>query len=210
MMRKTVLFISSLILIGAATASESTPVEVVQSASDEMLAALDGKRDYYREHPDEVYPVIDKILLPRFDRTFAAQQVLKKHWRTATPEQRERFIEAFYRLLMKNYAARVVDFQKDQLRILPARAEATGPIDKVQTEVVLDDGTTARVDYVLRQKDGAWRVFDVYVEGVSYVVSYREEFNTEISQKGLEATIERLEADAAKEGPCCAETETKT
>jgi phospholipid transport system substrate-binding protein len=206
MMRKTVLFISSLILIGAATASESTPVEVVQSASDEMLAALDGKRDYYREHPDEVYPVIDKILLPRFDRTFAAQQVLKKHWRTATPEQRERFIEAFYRLLMKNYAARVVDFQKDQLRILPARAEATGPIDKVQTEVVLDDGTTARVDYVLRQKDGAWRVFDVYVEGVSYVVSYREEFNTEISQKGLEATIERLEADAAKEGPCCAET----
>jgi phospholipid transport system substrate-binding protein len=206
MMRKTVLFISSLILIGAATASESTPVEVVQSASDEMLAALDGKRDYYREHPDEVYPVIDKILLPRFDRTFAAQQVLKKHWRTATPEQRERFIEAFYRLLMKNYAARVVDFQKDQLRILPARAEATGPIDKVQTEVVPDDGTTARVDYVLRQKDGAWRVFDVYVEGVSYVVSYREEFNTEISQKGLEATIERLEADAAKEGPCCAET----
>ncbi len=208
MMRKTVLFISGLILMGAATASESTPVDVVQSASDEMLAALEGKRDYYREHPDEVYPVIDRILLPRFDRTFAAQQVLKKHWRTATPEQRERFIEAFYRLLMKSYAARVVDFQKDQLRILPARAEATGPIEKVQTEVTLDDGTTARVDYVLRQKDGEWRVFDVYVEGVSYVVSYREEFNTEIGQKGLEATIERLEADAAKEGPCCADTET--
>ena len=206
MMRKTLVFVTGLMLMAAATASESTPVEVVQSASDEMLAALDGKRDYYRENPDEVYPVIDRILLPRFDRTFAAQQVLKKHWRNATPEQRERFIEAFYRVLMKNYAARVVDFQKDQLHILPTRAEASGPIEKVQTEVTLDDGTTARVDYVLREKDGVWRVFDVYVEGVSYVVSYREEFNTEISQKGLEATIERLEADAAKEGDSSAET----
>lgn len=199
-----VITLSLLASVGAAT--NGGPVEVVESASDAMLAALDGKRDYYRENPDEIYPVIDEILLPRFDRKFAAQQVLKKHWRAATPEQRERFIEAFYRLLMKNYANRVVDFREDQLRVLPSRGEPTGPIAKVATEVTLDDGTSARVDYVLRLKDDVWRVFDVYVEGVSYVVSYREEFNTEIGEKGLEATLERLEADAAKEEPCCAET----
>jgi len=206
MLRKLLVTVLWFALAAAAIATENTPVGVVQSASDEMLAALEGKREYYREHPDELYPVIDSVLLPRFDRTFAGQQVLKKHWRTATPEQRERFIDAFYQLLMKNYAGRVVDFREDQLRILPSRGEPSGPIEKVATEVKLDDGTSARVDYVLRQKDGVWRVFDVSVEGVSYVVSYREEFNAEIAEKGLEATLKRLEADAAKEQPCCAET----
>jgi phospholipid transport system substrate-binding protein len=206
MMRRSFVSLAGVFLAIAAIAAGNSPVDVVQSASDEMLAALDGKRDYYREHPDELYPVIDSVLLPRFDRTFAGQQVLKKHWRTATPEQRERFIDAFYRLLMKNYAGRAVDFRGEQLRILPSRGEPSGPIEKVATEVTLDDGTSARVDYVLRQKDGVWRVFDVSVEGVSYVVSYREEFNAEIAEKGLEATIERLEADAEKEQPCCAES----
>jgi len=120
-----------------------------------------------------------------------------KHWRAATPDQRTRFVEAFYRVLLKQYAARVLDFERDQLRILPSRAPAKGSIAKVQTEVTLEDGTPTRVDYVMRRSGEDWKVFDVYVEGVSYVVSYREEFNTEITNTSLEATIERLERDAA-------------
>ena len=55
-----VVTLSLLASVGAAT--NGGPVEVVESASDAMLAALDGKRDYYRENPDEIYPVMQEFM----------------------------------------------------------------------------------------------------------------------------------------------------
>ncbi|MBV8308057.1 MAG: ABC transporter substrate-binding protein, partial [Gammaproteobacteria bacterium] len=81
------------------------PTEVVQTAAQGMLGDLDKDRAAYRRDPAKVGQLVDKYLLPHFDTEYSARLVLGKYWRTATPEQRQRFINAFYHSLLTNYGS---------------------------------------------------------------------------------------------------------
>ncbi len=102
-----------------ATAGAATegPSEVVQAAAQNMLKGLDADRAGYRKDPSKVGALVDKYLLPHFDTEFAARLVLGQHWRNATPDQRKRFIDAFYHSLLDNYGAALVDFTADRLKV---------------------------------------------------------------------------------------------
>jgi phospholipid transport system substrate-binding protein len=141
---------------------------------------------------------VDEVMLPHFDTEYAARQVLAVHWRNATAEQRKRFIEAFYQSLIQNYGEALIDFTPDRMRILPYKED---PDDKnratVRTTVKRDNGSNVPVNYSLRKTEAGWKAWDVTIEGISYVKSFRTDFSTEIEQKGLEAVIKRLEAQQA-------------
>ena len=183
-----------------ALAAAATPNEFVEEAVNLVADKLDGRREALAEDRAALYALIDEILLPRFDRRFAAGQVLARHWRTATPEQRDRFVEAFYRVLLHRYADGVLEFKHDRVEILPYRGDDTKRITSVKTIVQLDDGNRVPVNYTLVNRDGEWLMFDVTIEGVSYVRNFRAEFDAEIKATSLAAVIERLEKEAAAGG----------
>lgn len=183
-----------------AFAEANTPNEFVEEAVELLADQLDGRRDELAADKQALYSMIDEILLPRFDRRFAAGQVLARHWRTATPEQRDRFVEAFYKTLLHRYADGVLEFQMNRVEILPFRGDDTKRIATVKTIVELDDGTRVPVNYALVNRDGGWQLFDVTIEGVSYVRNFRAEFDAEIKSTSLAAVIERLEKEAATGG----------
>jgi phospholipid transport system substrate-binding protein len=141
-----------------------------------------------------VRELVDKNMLPYFDTAYSAQLVLAKYWRTATPEQRKRFIEAFYQSLLQNYGEALLEFTPDRLRILPFQGNPTDKVATVRTEIRRDNGSRVPVNYSLRKTDSGWKAYDVQIEGVSYVKSFRTDFGSEIQQKGLEAVIQRLES----------------
>jgi len=134
--------------------------------------------------------------MPRFDQRFAAQVVLAKHWRTASEEQQARFIEAFYRALLRKYADGVLEFDPDMITVLPFRGDATKKRTRVRSTVELDDGSKVAVDYELVKRKAGWLVFNVVVEGVSYVRNFRAELDSEIRASSLDAVIQRLEDEA--------------
>ena len=139
--------------------------------------------------------------MPHFDVDFAAQQVLGKHWRTATPEQRKRFVAAFYRSLLQTYGDSLVEFTGDRMKVLPFQGDAAAPRATVRTEVRRSNGAAVAVNYSLRKMPaGDWKVWDVVIEGISYVKSFREDYGLEVDQKGLEPLIQRLEANANAKG----------
>ena len=109
---------------GSRAAAGEGPTEVVQTAAQGMLGELDKNRDAYRRDPSKVSQLVDKYLLPHFDTECAARLVLGQHWRTATPEQRKRFVDAFYHSLLNNYGAALVDFTADRLKIFPTKVDA--------------------------------------------------------------------------------------
>ncbi len=184
-------------LSAAVSAAQSSPVDVVESAAEELSQRIGGQRDALRENRQALYKMIDDILLPRFDRDYAARLVLGRHWRTASEEQRQRFIEAFYRSLLHRYADGVLDYDQDKVEILPYRGDPAEERTMVRTIVTLDDGTRVPVHYALVKRDSGWLMFDVNIEGISYVRNFRAELNSEINQKGLGAVIKRLESEAA-------------
>ena len=195
---KSILLAFATILMGmsSAFAEDQSPNEVIESAVSILTERMDGQKEALSADRQAMYALIDEVLLPRFDRKFAAQIVLAKNWRTATEEQRTRFIEAFYQALVRKYADGLLEFDQDKVSVLPFRGDASSKRAKVRTTIKLDDGSSASVDYELVKRESGWLLFNVVIEGISYVRNFRAELDSEIRSSSLDAVIERLEAEA--------------
>jgi phospholipid transport system substrate-binding protein len=173
------------------------PQQLIDSVSQHMLRDLDAYRAALRQVPARLRALVDKNLLPNFDADYSARLVLGKHWRTATAEQKQRFVEAFIQSMMRQYGTALLDFTGDRLTILPFKGDPAATTATVRTEVKRDNGTPVPVNYTMRGTPEGWKAWDVTIEGVSYVKNFRTDFGSEIDQKGLEAVIQRLEQQVA-------------
>ncbi|MDH3275695.1 MAG: ABC transporter substrate-binding protein [Gammaproteobacteria bacterium] len=195
MRRLTITTVLICLAVAAGPTWAATPVEVITDAVELLTVGLDARKDEFAEDKDALYAFIDGILLPRFDREFAAGAVLGTHWRTATDEQKSRFIAAFYSSLVHRYADGILEFDTDRVEILPFRG-APKRTATVKTNVRLDDSTKVPVHYTLVNREDKWRMFNVTIEGVSYVRNYKMELDSQIRDSGLEKVIQRLETEA--------------
>jgi phospholipid transport system substrate-binding protein len=192
---KTYIVALAIALLPTVTLAE-TPNEIVQEAAQLLDEKLSAKKDELAADREALYALIDEILLPRFDQKYAAQLVLGRHWRAASAEQRESFIDAFYSHLLRQYADGVLEFDLGMIEILPFRGDLSDPRTLVRTVVTLDDGTEVPVDYGMVNRDERWQMFDVTIEGISYVRNFRSELNSEIQSSSLDAVIERLQKES--------------
>ena len=192
MKRLLVIFVTCLISL---TAQAQSPNAVIEEAAQLLDQAIEGRVDELTKDKEALYALIDELLLPRFDRRYAAQLVLSRHWRTASEEDRERFINAFYNHLMHMYSEAALEFDLANLEVLPFRGDETKKRTTVKTIVVLEDGTRVPVNYGMVKRETGWLMFDVTIEGISYVRNFKAEVNAEIQAEGLDGVIKRLEAE---------------
>ena len=191
------LLISAALPAFAADAPPATPglgpQALMEQVSQELLHEIDANRAALAKDPARLRAVIDQYLLPHFDTDYAARLVLGKHWRTATPEQRTRFIDTFYKALMKDYGDAILEFTADRLRFLPFRGDPNADTATVRTEVRRDNGQMVPVNYTMRRTPEGWKAWDVTIEGISYIRNFRADFGAEVDQHGIEHLIQRLE-----------------
>lgn len=190
------LSLALLVLAAGVVLADDSPNAVIEESVTLLAEQMDGRKDELAKDRKALYAIIDGILLPRFDRRFAAQLVLAQHWRTASEEQQTRFIEAFYQALLRKYADGILEFDPNMITVLPFRGDADGKRSKVRSTVKLDDGSSVSVDYELVKRKAGWLVFNVVIEGVSYVRNFRAELDSEIKASSLDAVIKRLEREA--------------
>lgn len=172
----------------------SGPSQLIESAANIMLGEISARRAEFRKDPSGLYELVDDVLLPHFDVNHAARLVLGRHWSSATPEQRQRFVDAFYRSMLNNYGDALVEFTGDRIRVLPYKGDPAAKSASVRTTVKRSNGQVVPVNYSLRLTEQGWKAWDVVIEGISYIKSFREDFGAEIDQKGIDAVIQRLEA----------------
>ena len=224
-------FISGLLVAGVALAADpakpapaattapanvdaSGPSQLIESSANILLTGIDKNRAEFRKDPTGLYALVEQTLLPNFDTPYAAQLVLGTNWRNATPDQRKRFVDAFYKSLLYTYGDAMIDFTGDRLKVFPTKVTPEDTRATVRTEIKRSNGTKVAVNYTLRKTNGQWKAWDVVIDGISYVKSYREDYGAEVQQKGLDAVIQRLEAKAASaraaKGQAPAKTPAKT
>ncbi|HUN27592.1 MAG TPA: ABC transporter substrate-binding protein [Steroidobacteraceae bacterium] len=177
----------------SAAAGDEQPSQVVENAAHGFLQELDAHRAEYRKDPALLRQAVDRDVLPHFDIQYAARLVLGRYWRTATPAQQQRFINAFEGSLFNNYGSALLEFRADRLQVYPTHVSAGARDAFVRTVIRRDDGSKVEVDYALRMTPQGWKAWDVIIEGISYVKSFRDDFGAQIEQQGLDAVIERLE-----------------
>ena len=136
--------------------------------------------------------LVRDVVFPRLDRERTAQWVLGANWRTATPAQREQFIAEFSDLLLRTYGTALRQYDSEKLNYLPAQAPAGADRVTVRTEIIRPDGPKVSVDYLLTNRSGEWKVYDVIIENVSLVVTYRSEYSAIIKRDGMDGLLKQL------------------
>lgn len=188
--------------IGALAHAEPdrSPEQVIRDASELAMEAIENRRAELKADRQALFDVIDEILLPRWDRQYTGQLVMGRYWRDATPEQREAFITGLYRKLLDSYGEGILQYDANKLRIIGTRGNPEEGRVMVDSEVRLDDGTPVPISYRLRVHEGSWKVYDVVVEGISYVTNYRNQYASEFRAKGIERVLDELKAEGGAGG----------
>jgi phospholipid transport system substrate-binding protein len=169
------------------------PQALVEDSAKRMLAELDANRPMYAKDPEKLDALVANVLLPNFDVDYAARLVLGAPWRTATADQRQRFVKAFYHSLLHNYGNALLNFTAGNFTVLPYRGDPNETQATVRTEVKKSDGSTVPVLFTLHKTEQGWKAWDVVIDGISYVKSFKTDFGSEVQQKGLDELISRLE-----------------
>ena len=177
-------------------AEEMVPLEVIAQVICGIQAELRSDQENYANNVDELYGLFYENLAPYLDMRFAGGAVLGKHWRAATADQRDRFVSAFQTIFIQRWAKDLWECYRDDLTILPYTGDAQKRTTQVKTTCQLLDGTSVPVGYTLVNREEQWRIFDLMIEGISYIINYRKELDIEIRNSGLEAVIRRLEKEA--------------
>ena len=177
----------------AVTVVDSDPGRLIETVAQAILRELDAHRAEYRQDPAKMNALVDRVLLPHFDTDYSGRLVLGRHWSNSSPEQRQRFVAAFYHSLLNNYGTALLDFTGERLKVLPYKGDAAATNATVRTQVRKNDGTLVAVNYSLHRTAKGWMAWDVIIEGISYVKSFRDDFSAEIEARGVDALIGRLE-----------------
>ncbi|MBW6391592.1 MAG: ABC transporter substrate-binding protein [Halomonas sp.] len=171
--------------LSAAAAPERAPEQVIRDSIDELMGQIDGRKDYYANHLDELEALVDASLDDIADFRYIGASVMGRYFQNATPQQRSRFVNVFRQTLIDTYTRGLVTFDYRELRVLdsqsPPRYEDQA---SVAMEVVAMDGTAYPVSYTLRQSDGQWKVVNVIVNGINLGLTFRNQFDQAMRDHG--------------------------
>jgi phospholipid transport system substrate-binding protein len=182
---------------GLTFATLVAPTDLVKTTTESVLARVRNDRDSLRTDPVRLHSLVDELIVPHFDFSRMSQWVLSKNWRTATDEQKTAFVNEFRNLLVRTYASALLEFSNHAIHYRPLRAPDDAKDVTVKTEVQQEGNQFVPITYRMFLKNNDWKVYDVAVDGISLLATYRSEFTALIQQKGMDGVIETLKAKNA-------------
>ncbi|WP_166211479.1 MlaC/ttg2D family ABC transporter substrate-binding protein [Cognatiluteimonas telluris] len=169
----------------SATASAS-PSQMVLDNSQRVLSTLEQRRAEFTKNRAALRQFVSSEFSKMFDRDYAARQVLGRHARGASDADVKLFADALADNLMQRYGDSLLDFNtRLRVRVKSETVLPRGLGVKVASEMLRQGGEPVPVDYLMRRSGGTWKVFDVMVEGVSFVQTFRQQFDAELTHKSI-------------------------
>ena len=188
----------------AAPASQGSPSQLVLDNSQRILSTLEKRRAEFTADRGKLEQFVSGEFNSMFDRDYAARQVLGRHARGASDADVKLFADALADSLMRRYGSSLLDFNtKLRVRIKSESTLPRGLGVKVASEMLRSGGEPIPVDYLMRKSGNSWKVFDVMVEGVSFVQTFRQQFDNELTHKSIkqvatELRTGKVQADAGR------------
>lgn len=193
-------FLASLSLLIAimftsvAHAGSSDPIKMLQSVADEMIASLKKNQVTLQQNPALVYALANKIIVPHADLAEMSMRVLPPQtWKSASAGQRAAFQREFTTLLVRTYASALAQYKDQTIRFFPIRGSyADKSTLTVDSRIIRSDGPAISVNYRLVLKGSSWKLYDMTVEGVSMLESFRSQFADQLARGNIEELMKVL------------------
>ena len=182
------------LLMGSIALAAMSPQELVKQTSQRMLNALQQENEAIKKNPQRVRKLVDEIVLPHFDFQLMTKLALGRYWRHASGQQHGELVDEFRNLLIRTYQSSLAQYSGQKIQYLPFNGDVGSGDVTVKTEVEQKGAPPIPIDYSLRLESGAWKVYDVTIDGVSLVINYRSSFASEIRQGGIDGLIQKLKA----------------
>lgn len=168
------------------------PVSLLQRTSDDVIKILNEQRTEIEKDPGLIYRIVDDYIIPHLDDVTMAKLALGKNWRKADNDQKIEFVDQFRTLLVRTYSKSLQEFSDQTIKFYPVTAEKDATKLTVKSDVLQSGGPTIPVSYRMRIKNNAWKVYDINIDGVSLVTSYRGTFAQEMRKGGIEGLLKML------------------
>lgn len=181
-----------LMLVGVAHADVVAPDVLINTTVQEVLAIVKQDKDIQAGNQKKILELVDAKVLPHFDFSRMTQLAVGKSWRTATPEQKQALVTQFRNMLVRTYTKAFTVYRDQTVEVKPFKMAADATEATVKTLINKPGAQPVPVDYEMKKSANGWKAFDVSIEGVSMVMSYRGTFDTQIQQNGIDGLIKML------------------
>jgi phospholipid transport system substrate-binding protein len=189
-------FMAWLLVASAVAAPATSPSDLVQSAVGRVVAVVqrpqpDGDLSpAQRQAREQRRLEVRRIAADLFDFDEISRRALSRNWTSRSPDEQAEFVRLFTSLLERTYLGRIESYSGEKILYLGEVVD--GPFATVRSKVVTKRRTETPLDYQLHLRDGRWKVYDVLIDHVSFVATYRSEFARIIQRESYAALVERL------------------
>lgn len=188
----------ALTLAGPVRADPTPPDVLVRTTSEDVLRLVAEDKDLRNGNASKLVDLIETRILPQFDIPKMTRLAVGKNWRQATQDQQKQLIKEFQTLLVRSYSAAYSAYRHVKVDVKPLKT-IDGEDVTVKTQILLPGGAPpVAVDYAMNVTPDGWKVYNVVVEGVSLVTTYRTEFGAQIEQVGIDGLIRNLQERNSK------------
>jgi phospholipid transport system substrate-binding protein len=173
-------------------AKDVAPDVLLKAVTLEVIAIIKQDKDIQAGNPAKVADLIETRILPLFDFTRMTQIAVARNWRLATPEQQKELTTEFTTLLVRTYSTALSNYRDQVIEFKRLRA-ASGDTEVTVKSVIKQSGSDPlTMDYDMETLAAGWKVYDIKIDGISLISTYRETFAGEVRAGGVEGLIKSL------------------
>ena len=191
-LQKMILGASIYCALGVAHAEVAAPDNLIKNTVQEVMAVIKQDKDIQAGDRKKITALVDAKVLPHFDFARMTQLAVGKYWRSATPEQKQALVTEFRNMLVRTYTKVFTVYRDQSVEVKPSRMAAGDTEVTVKTVINKPGSQPIPVDYEMKIGADGWKVFDISIEGVSMVMSYRGTFASQIQEGGIDGLIKTL------------------
>lgn len=188
----TILFTLSLVCSQLAW-SQASPVPMLESSANQIIQTLKQNQATLKQNHQIVYQAIERYLLPNVDVNGMSRSVLGRlAWNKATAAERKEFTQAFTELVIRTYASPLAEYSGETVKFAPYRDSENSRFTRVNSVISRSNGQRIPLSYNLVSKDGQWKIYDLSVEGVSLLQSFRSQFGQVLQSSSMHDLITQM------------------
>jgi phospholipid transport system substrate-binding protein len=183
--------VASLLLLSSfAVAGIEDPQQMVRETGERILSEVTARKADLEADSALIYPLVEDLVLPHFDFRRMSQSALGRYWRDASDAQKEAVTNEFRELLVRTYATALLGYTGQTIQYLPVQYRRDDDKVTIPTRLAASsDAPPIPINYRLRRDDAKWLVYDVVIDGVSLVATYRSQFAAQVRRSGIDGLI---------------------
>ncbi|MDP1602428.1 MAG: ABC transporter substrate-binding protein [Legionella sp.] len=174
--------------------AQSSPVPMLQESANQILDTLKQNKTNLKSNPQIIFQAVERYLLPKVDVSGMARSVLgRQAWTKASASERAEFSRAFTKLVIRTYASPLAEYTDETVKFSPVRGSLEGRFVRVNSTIIRSKGNNIPLSYSLVAKNGQWKIYDLSVEGVSLLQSFRSQFAQALQNSNMQALIKQMQ-----------------